>query len=385
MELLSWDKNGCVMDRRDFLKKTSAAAAATASGAAIASSSSARAQAAPGPLSTPAVGNRTTTLRTVVPDPTALTGPTDNARRLFRDIEVATQGRYRFDMTSSTPSSRGFSEIVSGNADAVFASPHEDMHHHKAYAFFGGLPQGLGLDAAGLQSWMVMGGNGLLDELSGGFGIKSLVVGHLGAKPALWSRVEINSLEDLKSMRISVPGLSHDILVALGVAFPNGYHWSPDNAAAQLIAGRVDAADTGGAFSALQAGIADKAAFGHDTMINSHGATLALHLSASVWNGMSDADRLIVSSLASASYQSSLAENLAHETMARRIAGSAHGVSFKPLPTDISTVVAGLAGALLAHTAAIDRLSERINARYMAFRRMRNDAETPSGNPDPIV
>lgn len=385
------------MDRRDFLKKTSAAAAVTASGTALAGASSAQAHPAPqavpqtaphtvpGSLAAPAIINPTTTLRTVVPDSSALTGPTDNARRLFRDIEVATQGRYRFEMTSSSPSTLGFSDIIAGQADAVFASPHEDMAHHKAFAFFGGLPQGLGLDPAGLQAWMVMGGNGLLDELSGGFGVKSLLAGHLGSNPALWSNAEISSRDDLKSMRISVPGLGHDILVALGVSDPNGQRWSQKNAAEHLISQHVDAADIGGAFSALQSGIVGKAAFAYDTTVNPHGSTLALHFSAPVWNGMSDADRLIVSGLTAASYQSSLAENLAHEAMARGIARSAHGVSFKPLPTDISNVVAGLAGAILAHTAAIDRLSERINARYMAFRRLQTDATRPAGNSEPVA
>ena len=370
------------MDRRDFLKKTSAAAAATASGTALAGATSASGSAHAAPHTAASLGAPTTAgaaihLRVSVPGGSAITGPADNARRLLRDIELATGGRYRFEISPASSGAPGFSDILSGNADAAFASPHEDMPRHKAFAYFAGLPAGLGMDGAGLQSWMVMGGSGLLDELSSDFGVKSLLAGHLGASPALWTRQEINSLEDLKAMRLSVPGLGHDVLAAMGVAFPGGYRWTQHAAASQFASGDADAADVGGAFTALQSGIADGAAFAYDGAINPHGSTLALHFSAAVWNGMQDADRLIITSLAASAYQASMTENLAHEAMARQVARTGKAVVFKPLPSDITTVMTGVSGAILAHTAAIDRLSERINARYMAFKRVLDDAANP--------
>ncbi len=374
------------MDRRDFLKKTSAAAAATAGGTAFAGAAGAQALSAqplgqppgPAPLAAPAVIGGARSLTAIVPDHTALHGSSDSARRLFREIETATDGRYRFEMTSTHQSSPGLSGIIDGKADAAFSSPHEDMAHHKAFAYFAGLPAGLGMDAAGLQSWMVMGGGELLDELTADFGVKSLLAGHLGATPALWATSEITTLDDLKSRRLSVPGLGHEVLAAIGASFPVAYRWSSETAARQLVSGQTDAADVGGAFTALQSGIMDKAHFAYESALNPHGSTLALHVSASVWDGMSNADRLIVSSLASAAYHSALSENLAHEALARRIASSAHGVTFKPLPTEISGAMTGVAGAIFAHTATIDRLSERINARYMAFKRVVDDTARPA-------
>lgn len=370
------------MDRRDFLKKTSAAAAATASGTALvgATGTSGSAHAAPhqaSPLAAPTVAGAAIRLRVSIPGGSAITGPADNARRLLRDIELASGGRYRFDIFPAGSGAPGFSDILTGNADAAFASPHEDMPRHKAFAYFAGLPAGLGMDAAGLQSWMVMGGSGLLDELTSDFGVKSLLAGHLGTRPALWTWQQINSLEDLKAMRLAVPGLAHDVLAAAGVAFPGGYRWTQHNAASQFASGEADAADVGGAFTALQSDITDEAAFAYDGAINPHGSTLALHFSAAVWNGMPDADRLIITSLAANAYQSSLTENLAHEAMARQVASAGKGIVFKPMPPEIATVVTGVSGAILAHTATIDRLSERINARYMAFKRVLDEAANP--------
>ena len=150
------------MDRRDFLK-VGGAAAVTAGGAGTAAQSA------------PAILPGATELRLASPDLPDVPG--FGPDRLARRIELATGGRYRITATSDATA-----------AELVFGSVNRHRDHHPAFAFFAGLPLGLGLDAARHQAWLAIGGGQMLwDDLAGRFGFKPLVAGHTGPSSGIWT------------------------------------------------------------------------------------------------------------------------------------------------------------------------------------------------------
>jgi TRAP-type mannitol/chloroaromatic compound transport system substrate-binding protein len=51
-----------------------------------------------------------------------------------------------------------------------------------------------------------MGGQALWDELASGFGLKSLMCGCTGVQMGGWFNKEINSADDLKGLKMRIPG-----------------------------------------------------------------------------------------------------------------------------------------------------------------------------------
>ena len=138
------------MDRRDFLKTTGAAAVAAGTAAAPAGATEAQA----GPVTRP--GARLLTLGSQwAPEPAGC-GP----ERLARRIETATDGRYRIVAAAG-----------SADPDLTYGGGWRHASHHRAFAYFAGLPFSQGLDAPTQQTWLAAGGGAMLwDELAAEFG-----------------------------------------------------------------------------------------------------------------------------------------------------------------------------------------------------------------------
>src|SRR5688572_30654711 len=121
------------MDRRNFLKTTSAAAVAAGAG------SAATAAATEAPPNAPAIlsGSRRLTFASYSGNL-----PGSGADRLARRIEIATDGRYSIQF------------VDDADADLTYGNAGRYTNLHRAFVVFAGLPFSQGLDAAALQTWL---------------------------------------------------------------------------------------------------------------------------------------------------------------------------------------------------------------------------------------
>ena len=72
-----------------------------------------------------------------------------------------------------------------------------------------------------------MGGMDLWDKVAGQFGLKSLPAGSTGTQMGGWFNKEINSADDLKGLKMRIPGLGGDVMAKLG-ASPCLPAWRPN-------------------------------------------------------------------------------------------------------------------------------------------------------------
>lgn len=346
------------MDRRDFLIAGGAAAVAATTPAAV--------QAAE--LPAPRIRADAERLRLAMPWADTPHGPADSARRLARRFETMTDGRYRIEFT-------GVGAGPQAEADLLHGPVHDFLPQHPAFSYFGGLPGTGGLSAQDLAHWVAIGGGQMLwDDLAAPHGWKSLLAGHSGDAPPLWTREPIAGLSDLAGQRISAPGLGSDVSRALGAeAYPAV---APHAAAEALAEGAVDAVEAGDLANSLAAGLANVArcATGHG--LNGRGTTHALSVRLSLWESLSDADKLILAAAAAEEYQLNLAEARAHAGLARQVL-EARGVVFAPWPADIADALERVAEATIAHVASRDAAAVRINQSYMAFRALISGSGAP--------
>ena len=241
------------MDRRDFLKTTSAAAVAASAASA---STAAATEAAP---NAPAIrsGSRQLTLKSYSSDL-----PGSGADRLARRIEIASDGRYRIEL------------VESADADLTYGSAWRHASLHRAFAVFAGLPFSQGLDAAALQTWLAAGGGAMLwDELAAEHGFKPLVAGHTGPSPGVWSTARLETPSDLAGASLQVEGLAGDILRDLGAT---AAEFAPEDLRAALADGRLQAAEWLGPLAAAAPDLQPLAQRLYQPGFNRHGQLLSL-------------------------------------------------------------------------------------------------------------
>lgn len=141
------------------------------------------------------------------------------AEVLARRVNDITEGRFQIRVFAA-------GEIVPGLQvlDAVKAATVECGHtasyyyvgKDKAFAFDCSVP--FGLTARQQNAWMYHGGGlALLRELFAAHNIIQFPGGNTGAQMGGWFRKEVQSLADLKGLKMRIPGLGGEIMSRLGV------------------------------------------------------------------------------------------------------------------------------------------------------------------------
>jgi TRAP-type mannitol/chloroaromatic compound transport system substrate-binding protein len=344
------------MHRRAFLRSTGAAAASAAVAANAAAAST--------EIAAPHVASKVRKLRLALAWRDDTAGAGEQAVRLARRIERATDGRLAVTLVRTQADV--FAAVVADEADLVHGTELHHVARHPAFAFFGGLPGTAGLAPHDLAAWIAVGGGqALWGDLAAGFGLKPLLVGHLGERPALWSTAPISQPADLAGQRVHALGLAQDVLRAAGaepVALP------ADEIADALARGEIAAAEWGSALASLSIGMPRTAKHVAGFSLSCAGTALSLAIRTELWDDFGSADQAVIAAAAAQELQLGLAEARAHERVVRTALASHHGIRFAPTNSDGAHAIARLADAVVADAAGRDDRAARINASYMGFR-----------------
>jgi TRAP-type mannitol/chloroaromatic compound transport system substrate-binding protein len=356
------------MDRRDFLKVSGAAAATAAVGASqsTAEQSTHKTDALTG---APHVSSALRELVLVTPWEVDLAGFGASAARLARRIEIASGGRYRIAVDHNAAEA-----LTVG--DLAFGCPHENASLHPAFAFFGGLPCGQGLDAQAFQAWITTGGGEMLwDDLAAGFGMKPLLAGHTGPSAGLWSNRRLETAASLARLKVFAVGLAADVLRRVG-AEPVSV--AGHELKASLGGGLIHAAEWLGPMAAVASDLTPLAERLYRPGLNVYGVALSLNVNRRLWEAMNEADQALFAACAAEEWRLALAEARAHAAIATQVAGPRS--SRVILPPEAVTAFADAASEVVQQLADGDPISGRIWDSYRAFRRFLLDGES-GGDP----
>lgn len=346
------------MDRRNFLKSTGGIAAVAAGCA----STAVQAGGAPDAAHVAAKERRTFTF--ACPWEAHPAGFAGDAHRLARSIESALNGAVTFDIRTASTSPSDFAVSFVG----------ADTSLHPAFAYFGGLPGSEALPPRDLDDWLSTGGGQeLWDELSGRFGFKALLAGHTGPNTVLWSKSPVSRPEDLAGRRVVVRGLDADVIRALGAIPVVADERRLEQA---LPAADTDAAAWGGLVQASAAGLPQHFPFAVTGALGAAGGAVALKISLSAWQSLSAHEQMIISTVANSEFRLSLADAGATRSAVENALVSRYATRFSRPSADFAAAVSRICAAVVAHTAAHDATSSRIDRSYTAYRRA-SAAESP--------
>ncbi len=114
------------------------------------------------------------------------------------------------------PAMQVFDATSAAQIDAFHSGVYYWKGKNPAFSIFGGMP--LGLTSEEMITWLKFGGGyELWRELYGKFNLYPLIGGTTGPQMGGWFKKEINSLSDLKGLKMRIPGLGGEVMKRLGV------------------------------------------------------------------------------------------------------------------------------------------------------------------------
>jgi TRAP-type mannitol/chloroaromatic compound transport system substrate-binding protein len=341
------------LKRREFL---TTAAATTAAGAAAASS-----------LAAPAIAQGRKEMVIVSSWGRDFPGLGTSAQRLAQRITDGTDGRITakyFAAGERVGAFDVFDEVASGNAQAYISAEYYWKGKHPGFAFFTSVPFGLTYTEMG--SWIhFLGGQKLWDEISGGFGIKCLPCGNTGCQMGGWFNKEIETVDDLKGLKMRIPGLGGDVIAKVGgspVSLPGGQIYE------NLVSGAIDATEWVGPWNDYFLKFYEAAKYYYFPGMHEPGGFVALGMNASWWGGLSNSDRILIEAMAIQESELMMSETNANNSIYLKRLIDEHGVKLREFSDEIYESFGEAAAEVSQEAAAHSDLANRIYQSFIAAR-----------------
>ena len=246
------------------------------------------------------------------------------------------------------------------------------MGHTASYYFKGKNPAlpfdcsvPFGLTSRQQTAWMMHGGGlDIMRELFADFNIINFAGGNTGMQMGGWFRKEINSMADLRGLKMRIPGLGGEVMDRMGVGVEQiaGGEVYP-----ALERGAIDAAEWVGPYDDEKLGFHKVAQYYYYPGWWEPGPALTFYINRDEWNKLPTVYQEAVataSAAATLSMQSSYdAKNPA--AFARLLA---EGVQVRPFPEDLLTEAEKQAFDIMEQEAAADATYKRVYDAFKAFR-----------------
>jgi TRAP-type mannitol/chloroaromatic compound transport system substrate-binding protein len=339
------------MKRRKFL--TGAAA-----GTAVAAST----------LAAPAIAQSRKEMVIVSTWPRDFPGLGTSAQRLAKRITDVTEGRITVKYYAAgerVGAFDSFDAVASGNAQAYIGADYYWKGKHPAWAFFTSVPFGLTYTEMG--AWIFhMGGQQLWDELAGGFGLKCLPCGNTGVQMGGWFRKEINTVNDLKGLKMRIPGLGGDVMAKVGaspVSLPGGQIYE------NLVSGSLDATEWVGPWNDYFLKFYEAAKYYYWPGMHEPGGFISMGINKAWWSKLSKTEQLILTSLTTEECELMMSEVNANNGVYLERLIKEHGVQLREFSDEIYDSFGKAAQAVFDETRSHSPLANKVYESFVAARK----------------
>ena len=259
-----------------------------------------------------------------------------------------------------------------GVFDAVSSGSHQ-MGHSGGYfwkgkvpaaQFFTGVPFGLTADE--INAWTNRGGGlELWREIYEPFNIYPIPAGNTGTQMFGWFNKEINSLEDIKGLKMRIPGIGGEVLKRAGgipVTLPGGELFTA------LQTGVIDATEWVGPYNDLTFGFQQTAKYYYYPGWHEPGSMLELLINKDAWDTLPKHLQVIIETASKAVNQDILDEYTARNNKALRELVDVHGVELRRLPDDVISEFKIIANEILEENASEDETVNKVYQSYLKFK-----------------
>lgn len=339
------------MQRRDFLKKTGAGTLALGAGLAGAKLAEAKAE---------------YKWKMVTTWPKNFPGLGTGAETLARLITEMSGGRISvrvYGANEIVPAFEVFDAVSRGTAEMGHGAAYYWKGKAPAAQFFAAMP--FGMTAQEFNGWIYHGGGqALWDEVYAPFGLKGVPGGNTGVQMGGWFNREINSLADLKGLKMRIPGLGGEVLQRLGgtpVSLPGGEIFT------SLQSGNIDATEWVGPYNDLAFGLYKAVKYYYYPGFHEPGTCLEAIVNRKALEALPADLQSIVLNAARVANQDMLAEYTARNPGALKSLIEEHGAQLREYPADVLEQLRKVSAEVVAEVAEQDALSKKVYDAYSAF------------------
>ena len=292
------------------------------------------------------------------------------ANYLAKTITEMTGGRIKVKVYGAkelVPPFEIFDAVSRGTAEMGHGASYYWKGKSEAAQFFAAVP--FGLTAQEMNGWLYHGGGmELWQEVYAPFGLIPAASGNTGVQMGGWFNKEINSLEDLKGLKMRIPGLGGEVLRRLGgtpVSLPGGEIFP------SLKSGAIDATEWVGPYNDLAFGLYKAAKHYYYPGWHEPGTTLEAFINKKAFDALPGDLQSIVTIACRVANQDMLAEYTALNNTALNTLVNKHKVDLRKFPDAVLKELKGISDQVVAEVAEKDPLSKKV---YDSFRKFRDQA-----------
>jgi len=232
-----------------------------------------------------------------------------------------------------------------------------------AAAFFATVP--FGMNAQEMNGWLHYGGGmELWRELYAPFNLVPFAAGNSGVQMAGWFNKEINSVGDLKGLKMRIPGLGGEVLARAGgtpVVLPGGEIFTA------LQTGLIDATEWVGPYNDLAFSLHTAAKYYYYPGWHEPGPTLEAMVNKEAWDSLPADLQMMIEVATKAINEDMLSEFTARNNAALVTLIEEHGVQLRRLPDDVLAKLKDISKEVVAEAGLENELAGRIHNSYTSF------------------
>lgn len=291
----------------------------------------------------------------------------DSATMFANRVAELTEGEFEIRVRPAgelVPPLEVFNSVQAGTVECGHSWSAYLIGQNAAFMLEAGIPFGLTTEQH--ATWLRdAGGAEMLDEVHARFNVKSFLVGDIGGQMMGWFNKEINSLEDIRGLRLRIAGLGGQIFEDVGVSvqlIPVG------EMLAGLERGVIDGAAGGTPTDNVRLGLHQVARYWYYPGWNSPSAAMSAYVNRDAWNELPDDFKKAFETAALAAHS----EHVTHcQEMDRKtiadLRESHPDIEFRALPDDVMQAVEQAADRHYARFAEEEEDFARIFPEWQKF------------------
>ena len=282
-------------------------------------------------------------------------------------VERASNGRLKIKVYGAgqlVPAFEVFDTVSQGTAEMGHGAAYYWKGKSPAAPLFTSVP--FGLNAQEMNGWLHYGGGlELWREVYEPFNLVPFAGGNTGVQMAGWFNREINTIEDLKGLKMRIPGLGGEVFTRAGgeaVNIPGGDLYT------SLQTGVIDATEWVGPYNDLAFGFHQIAKYYYYPGWHEPGPTLEFIINKQALELLPADLQAIIESATRAINQDMLDDYTAHNNAALNTLINEHNVDVRPLPAEVLTALHKITKELMAEHAEKYPLFKKVYESQEAFK-----------------
>ncbi len=299
--------------------------------------------------------------------PPGFPGMQTGVMRMVKQIETASAGRLKIKVYAGgelVPALEVFDAVSRGTVEMGHGAAYYWKGKTEAAQYFTTIP--FGMTVLEMNGWLHFGGGmELYRELYADFNLVPFPAGNTGVQMGGWFNREINSIEDLKGLRMRIPGIGGEALARAGgtpVTLPAAELFT------SLQTGVIDASEWVGPYNDQALGLQDTARYYYYPGWHEPGPTLECIVNKEALESLPEDLRTIVELAAATLNETMMAEFTARNAMALEDIEKNPDIEIRRFPDEVLEKLRDYVAEIIDELAARDPQAARINDSFQAYK-----------------